>query len=82
MFTDIAIFTYIRPVKCNVQIVNVNKSPAKGFGLVIVKNPKIYIIPLWPSYYMPQNLQNTISQTELKNYNKFRGVRTKAPMWL
>ena len=56
MFTDITMFTYIRPVKCNVKIINVSKSPAKGFGLAIIKIPNTNIvIPLWPSYYMPQN---------------------------
>ena len=30
-------FTYIRPVKYNVQMINVRKSPAKGFGLIIIK---------------------------------------------
>ena len=31
---------------------------------------------------MPQNPQNTIIQTALKNYNQFRGVRTEALIWL
>ena len=31
---------------------------------------------------MPQNPQNTISQTVLKNYNEFRGVRTGAFRWV
>ena len=48
-------FTDTRPVKCNVQIINGRKSPAKGFDIVIVKFPKTHIIiPLWPLYYMPQ----------------------------
>ena len=29
-------FTYIITVKCNVQIINGRKDPAKGFGLVII----------------------------------------------
>ena len=36
VFANITILTYIRPVKCNVQILN----DTKCFGLVIVKNPK------------------------------------------
>ena len=79
MFTVITMFSDTRPVKYNVQILNGIKSPAKGFELVIVKFPqKNNIIPLWTSYYMPQNPQNKISQTALKHYNEFRSVRTEA----
>ena len=34
---NITMFTYITPVKCNVQICNSRKFLAKGFGLVIGK---------------------------------------------
>ena len=79
VFTDIKLFAYTRPVQCNVQIINVSKAIAKGFVLVIIKIQKTSIsIPLWTSYLMPQNQQNTISQTALKNYNEFRNVRTEA----
>ena len=73
-------FTYVIPVKCNVQITNGRKSPAKGFVLVILK--KNIIIPLWPPYYMSQKLQTTISKTEIKHYNQFRSVRTEYLRWL
>ena len=54
--TNIKLFNYIRPVQCNVQILNVKKAPTKGFGLLIIKIPKTnIIIPLWSLYYMPQN---------------------------
>ena len=83
MFTGIKLFAYIRPVQCNVKILNGRKAPAKGFGLDIIKTPKTnIIIPLWPSYYMPQNPQNTISQTALKNYNESRNFRTEALRWV
>ena len=50
MSTYINIFTYNRPVKCNVHILNFRKAPVKVFDLVIIKNPKTdIIIPLWPS---------------------------------
>ena len=56
VFTNTTMIAYIRPVQCNVQILNDSKAPAKGFGLVIIKTPKTNIsIPVWPSYYMPQN---------------------------
>ena len=76
-------FAYIIPVKFNVQILNGRKSPATGFGLVIIKIPKKHIIiPLWPSYYMPQNPQNAIIQTSLKHYNEFINVITEALRWV
>ena len=40
VFTNITVFAYIRPVKCNVQILNDRKSPIQVFGLVIIKIPK------------------------------------------
>ena len=49
LFVDIKLFAYIRPVQCNIQILNGRKAPAKGFGLVIIKITKTnVIIPLWP----------------------------------
>ena len=54
ILTDITMFSNTRPVKYTVQILNMNKSPVKVFGLVIIEIQKInMIIPLWPSYYMP-----------------------------
>ena len=51
--------------------------------LEVIKIPKTnIIIPLWPSYYISQNPQNTISQTALKYYNEFRNVRTEALRWV
>ena len=44
MFTDIKLFAYIRPVQCNVQIINDSKAPTKGFGLFTIKPPKTKII--------------------------------------
>ena len=44
ILTDIIMPSYIRPIKCNVQIINGRKSPVKGFCLVIIKIPKRNII--------------------------------------
>ena len=44
--------------------------------------PKYIIIPLYLSYYMPQNPQHTIIQTSLKHYNQFRSIITEALRWL
>ena len=83
MFTGITMFTYIIPVKDNIQIINGRKSPAKVFSLIIKKTPKTnMIIPLWPSYYMPQKPQNKINQTVLKHYNKFISVGNEDIRWL
>ena len=83
MFTNITMFTYIRPVKCKVQLLNYRKSPVNVFGIVVIKIPKTnIIIPLWISYYMPQNPKNTISQTALKNSNQFRSIITESLIWL
>ena len=75
-------FTYIRLVNFNVQIINGRKSPANVFSLFIVKNKNKNIIPLWPSYYKAQNPQNKIRQTALKHYNQFMVVRTDSLRWL
>eukprot|EP00957_Ditylum_brightwellii_P211079 15365728-Ditylum_brightwellii.AAC.1 len=40
------------------------------------------IIPLWPSYYIPKNPQNTLSQQTLKRYNHLKAVNTEALEWL
>ena len=83
LFTNITMFTYIKPVKFNVKRFNIKKSPAKGFGFVTVKIPKTNIIfLLWPSYYIPQNLQNTIIQNSLIGYNRFISFTTESLIWL
>ena len=40
VLTDIKLLFYIRPVQFNVQIINVSKAPAKGFGLFVIKSPQ------------------------------------------
>ena len=83
LFSNITIFTYTRPEKCNVKITNGRKSPAKGLGTLIIRVPITnIIIPLWPSYYIPQTPQNAIIQTTLKHYNEFIRVRNEALRWL
>ena len=46
-FTNVTIFTYIRNVKCNLRIIDDNKTPAKVFGIVMVNIQKKIIISLW-----------------------------------
>ena len=52
--------------------------PLKKVLTLTYKKIYINIIPLWPSYYMPQNPQKIVSQTEIKHYNQFRSVRSEA----
>ena len=48
MFTDIIMFNYIRPVKYNIQTLNVSRDHAKVLGLLIIQITKSnIIIPLW-----------------------------------
>ena len=76
-------FNYIRPVKYNVKILNGRKAPTRGIGLVMIKTPKRkIIIPLWKTYYKPQNTQNKISQASLKHNNQFRSIRKEETQWL
>ena len=43
VLTNINMFSYICPVKWNLQILNGIKSPAKGVGIVIIKHQnKLY----------------------------------------
>ena len=43
LLTNSTMFNYIVPVKCNAQILNCGKYPAKGSGIVILKVSNIYI---------------------------------------
>ena len=81
VFTGITILTYIRHVKCNVQILNGRKTPAKCFGLAMIKKKNI-IIPFFPSYYMPQKLAKNNQSNCTKNYNRVRNFRTESLRWL
>ena len=49
-------------------------------GIVLEKIGDI-IIPLYPTYLMKDNPQNTISTTAIKKYNDFRSVRIEALEW-
>ena len=50
-FTNIKLLTYILPIKCNVQILNIRKSPANVFYLVTIKHQKQALI-----YYFGYNI--------------------------
>ena len=67
-------------MKFNMQMLNGSKYPEKYIGLVIIK--KNITIPLFPTYYMPQNPQHTISQISIEYYNQFRVWRTEVLKYL
>ena len=73
----------MRPVKCNFVSYQFQPIPCKRFWPIYNKNTKNkhYYTPLAVILYAT-NPQNTISQTALKNYNKFKSVRTEALRWL
>ena len=81
VLTYTIMFTYIRPVKCNVHIINGRNPPAKVFGLVIIKIPKQTSL-----YHCNHNIYATKPtkkiQTSLKHYNKFISVITEALIWV
>ena len=53
-------------------------NPLKRFWSCYSRNYKTkLIIPLWTSYYIPKNPQNTINQTALKHYNQFISIGTE-----
>ena len=52
-----------------------------GIGIVLGRIGNI-ITPLYPSYIMVDNPQNTISTTDIKQYNGYRSVRTEALEWV
>ena len=62
VFTGIKMFSYIRSVQYNAQMINDSKSPAKGFGLVIITIKKHYYttiaIILYPTKPTKHNNSN------------------------
>lgn len=60
-----------------VQQLDGSITSAEGFGLKLIQHlPSKYIIPLWPTYYMPQNSQCTFSPTALKHFLKYPTIIT------
>ena len=67
----------------NIQQLSGTTTLARGYGLSLIRIPNTsMIIPLWPTYFMPSNPQNTLSQNTLKSYNNFLRVRTEALGWI
>ena len=83
MVTDITCFYQYKQQSIPIQQVSGNSAQALGYGLVLVRIPNTStIIPLWPTYYMPSNPQNTLSPTAIKHYNKYRSVTIEALGWI
>jgi hypothetical protein len=63
------------PIK--VQQLDGSIASALGFCLKLIQHqPSNYIIPLWPTYFMPQNPSCTFSLTALKYYLQYPSVTT------
>ena len=58
-----------------VKQLNGSTVKAIGYGLKLLQCPATKtIIPLWPTYYMPTNPQNTFSPTALQHYLHYKIV--------
>ena len=63
------------PVK--VKLLNGSTASASGFGLKLIQcSTTKVILPLWPTYYLPDNPQCTFSPTALKHYLSLKEVIT------
>jgi hypothetical protein len=64
-----------RPLQ--VQQLDGSIAVAEGYGLKLIQHlPSKYVIPLWPTYFMPNNTQCTFSPTALKHYLKYPSITT------
>ena len=64
-------------MKHNITQLDGSSSLAHGIGLKLICCPKTQaILPLWPTYYMPDNDTCTFSLTALKHYNMYPSVVT------
>jgi hypothetical protein len=70
-------FTHYTPRPLRIKQLDGSTVSALGFGLKLIQCPTTKIIlPLWPTYYMPSNLQCTFSPTALKYYLHLPTVTT------
>ena len=74
-------FYTFTPYKGNIQQVTGDCGQYEGVGIVLCRIGQDIIVPLYPSYLMPKNPQNTISPTAIKKYNEYRSVRQEALEW-
>jgi hypothetical protein len=63
VFTERHYFSSMEDIDVPVQVLDGSPVVAKGIEVVIMK-VDYWIIPLWPSYYMPNNPQNPIVQRQ------------------
>eukprot|EP00957_Ditylum_brightwellii_P149948 11419347-Ditylum_brightwellii.AAC.1 len=84
IINDLSLFSVYISNPCAVTQVSGDTADCLGWSLAFVEvsNSPLPIIPLWPSYCMPKNPQNILSQQALKGYNHFKAVNTDALEWL
>ena len=82
IFTDKRYFHLLTPTKGKIIQVTGTSGEYEGVGIVIIQiGDDPVTIPLYPSYLMRDNPQNTISTTAIKKCNDFRSVRVEALEW-
>ena len=82
IFGDISLFHTFTPKQGIIQQVTGETGTYDGIGIVLIRIDQQLIIPLYPTYLMRGNPQNTISPTAIKKYNECRSVRMEALDWI
>jgi hypothetical protein len=71
-------FIFYTPQNLHIQQLDGSITSAQGYGLKLIQDPTTkFIIPLWPTYYMPNNKSSTFSPTALKYFLKYPEVSNK-----
>ena len=82
IITDKRYFNLLTSTKGKIIQVTGSSGDYEGVGIVICQiGDDPVTIPLYPSYLMRDNPQNSISTTAIKKYNDFRSVRVEVLEW-
>ena len=81
IWNDIKHFYTFSPAKGKITQVTWNSGTYEGVVIMIAKLLDDHFFPLYPSYLMPNNPQNTISSKATKRYNSYRSVRIDTLEW-
>ncbi len=70
-------FIWFKPSIQTITQLDGTKTTALGYGLKLIQCPNTkQILPLWPTYFIPDNTSCTFSPTALKYYNNYPTVTT------
>ena len=82
IFRDKNHFWKYVPYKSNITQVAGTTAPFIGMGIVPISFPgSDHLYLLYPSYHMPDNLQDTLGVSALKYYNQCHSTRVEALAW-